>query len=146
MVSIGIDLGGTNIKIALVDQKKGGSSTQLLFPTRAELGKNQIFDTIKEQYLNCRIKKQCGANGYWNGACRGWLALIAVLYAIRLILPGWKREDVASEIEKRLDLRCTIDNDANLAALGSARFGVAKPIRQLYYDYAWNRRRRRYYI
>jgi glucokinase len=38
-------------------------------------------------------------------------------------LPGWKDENVYDELKKRTGLDSVIENDANLAALGSARFG-----------------------
>lgn len=125
MVSIGIDLGGTNIKIALVDQEKGFIDSTSV-PTRAELGKEQIFDSIKEQVLELSEKNNAKPMGVGMGL-PGMVSLDRRTVFNPPNLPGWKSEDVASEIEKRLDIRCTIDNDANLAALGSARFGVAKP-------------------
>jgi len=126
MVSIGIDLGGTNIKIALVDQKKGFIDS-ICIPTRAELGKDQIFDSIKEQVSELISKNKAKPMGVGMGL-PGMVSLDRRTVNNPPNLPGWKREDVAGEIEERLNLRCIIDNDANLAALGSARFGVAKPI------------------
>jgi glucokinase len=41
-------------------------------------------------------------------------------------LPGWKNENVYEELKKRTGLKSVIENDANLAALGSARFGVGE--------------------
>jgi glucokinase len=41
-------------------------------------------------------------------------------------LTGWKVENVADEITRRTQLKCVIENDANLAALGSAFFGVGR--------------------
>jgi glucokinase len=126
MVSIGIDLGGTNIKIALVDKKKGLIDSTSI-PTRAELGKDQIFDSIKEQIIELTSKNKAKPMGIGMGL-PGMVSLDRRTVKNPPNLPGWKKEDVASEIEKRLNIRCTIDNDANLAALGSARFGVARSI------------------
>lgn len=124
MVSIGIDLGGTNIKVALVDQKKGFIETTSI-PTRAELGKDQIFDSITEQVKELISKNKVKPMGLGMGL-PGMVSLDRRTVKNPPNLPGWKKENVASEIEKRLQIRCIIDNDANLAALGSARFGVAK--------------------
>jgi glucokinase len=41
-------------------------------------------------------------------------------------LPGWRNENVYEELKKRTGLKSVIENDANLAALGSARFGQGK--------------------
>src|SRR5690625_6552912 len=39
---------------------------------------------------------------------------------------GWKVERVSEELQKSTGLDTVIENDANLAALGSARFGAGK--------------------
>jgi len=122
MVSIGVDLGGTNVKLALVDKKKGFVSTTS-FPTRAELGKKQIFDSISEEIKELIQKEKAKPVGIGMGV-PGMVSLDRRTVKNPPNLPGWEVEDVAGEIERRVGLRCVIDNDANLAALGSARFGV----------------------
>lgn len=126
MVSVGIDLGGTNIKIALVDQKSGFIDTNSI-PTRAELGKDQIFDSIAEQVKEITGKNNINPMGIGMGL-PGMVGLDRRTVKNPPNLPGWKVEDVSAELERRLNLPCVIDNDANLAALGSARFGVASKI------------------
>jgi len=126
MVSIGIDLGGTNVKLALVDQKKGFLSTTS-FPTRAELGKDQIFDSITEQAKELISSQKAKPMGVGMGL-PGMVSLDRRTVKSPPNLPGWRVENVAEDLEKRLGLPCVIENDANLAALGSARFGVGKDI------------------
>ncbi|MBR9917297.1 ROK family protein, partial [bacterium] len=41
-------------------------------------------------------------------------------------LPGWETVHAAEEISKRTNLSCRIENDANIAALGSLHFGVGQ--------------------
>jgi glucokinase len=41
-------------------------------------------------------------------------------------LRGWKDEPVSEEIRTRTGFDCLVENDANVAALGSSRFGVGK--------------------
>lgn len=124
MVSIGIDLGGTNIKFALVHKKNGFISTTSI-PTRAELGKDQIFDSISEQIREMIQKEGIKPMGIGMGL-PGMVSLDRKTVKNPPNLPGWKSENVTYELEKRTGLRCVIENDANLAALGSARFGVAR--------------------
>ena len=45
MKAIGIDLGGTNIKVAVVHKKKG-ILEQTSVPTHAELGREHLLDRI----------------------------------------------------------------------------------------------------
>ncbi len=126
MVSIGVDLGGTNVKLALIDRKKGFIATTS-FLTRAELGKKHIFDSLSEEIKELIEREKAKPVGVGMGV-PGMVSLDRRTVKNPPNLPGWKVENVADEIEKRLGLQCVIDNDANLAALGSARFGVAKDL------------------
>jgi predicted NBD/HSP70 family sugar kinase len=49
------------------------------------------------------------------------------------ILPGWPGLNPKVELERRLDLRVEVDNDANLGALGELTFGTGKGARNLIY-------------
>lgn len=122
MISIGIDLGGTNIKAALVHREKGFLKTSSV-PTEADEGKDHVFDRIAMS-----IKKLLeGENEQLIGVGMGLPGMVSMdrkTVKNPPNLPGWKVENVSHEIEKRTGLKCVIENDANLAALGSARFGV----------------------
>jgi predicted NBD/HSP70 family sugar kinase len=48
-------------------------------------------------------------------------------------LPGWQRAGLADALAERLGTSLTIDNDANLAALGEYTYGAARNIRQFVY-------------
>jgi len=126
MVSIGIDLGGTNIKLALVDKEKGFITNKSV-PTEADKGKTHIFDTIAAEVQSLIDSENAEPVGLGMGL-PGMVTLDRRTVKNPPNLPGWKIENVAEEIEKRLGLHTIIDNDANLAALGSARFGVGKDI------------------
>ncbi|REL39231.1 ROK family protein [Rhodohalobacter sp. SW132] len=126
MVSIGIDLGGTNIKLALVDRDKG-FITKKSVPTEADRGKVHIFDRIASE-VKAIIKEENAEPVGLGMGLPGMVTLDRRTVKNPPNLPGWKIENVADEIESRLGLNAVIDNDANLAALGSARFGVGKDI------------------
>lgn len=126
MVSIGIDLGGTNVKLALVHEKTGFIKRKT-FPTRAELGKKQIFDSISDHVKALIDEENANPIGIGMGL-PGMVSLDRKTVKNPPNLPGWETERVADEMEKRLNLSCVVENDANVAALGSARFGVGKGI------------------
>jgi predicted NBD/HSP70 family sugar kinase/biotin operon repressor len=50
-----------------------------------------------------------------------------------VILPAWAGLRPVEEIQRRIGLRVTVDNDANLAVLGEARFGAARGARDVIY-------------
>ncbi len=49
------------------------------------------------------------------------------------ILPGWRGLDLASELERRLDLPVHVDNDANLGALAEYVLGAGRGARDIAY-------------
>lgn len=124
MIAIGIDLGGTNIKTALVDQKKGFIQN-ISIPTNADLGKDHVFDRIAMAVNELMDENDVEPIGIGMGL-PGMVAMDRRTVKNPPNLPGWKVENVAEQIKKRTGFECVIENDANLAALGSARFGVGK--------------------
>lgn len=129
MIAIAIDLGGTNIKTALVDRKKGFIHN-ISIPTHAELGKDHVFDRIAMAINELMEEYDVKPIGVGMGL-PGMVALDRRTVKNPPNLPGWKIENVSDEIRKRTGYDCIIENDANLAALGSARFGVGKSMNDL---------------
>lgn len=124
MIAIGIDLGGTNIKAALVDKKKGFIKTSCI-PTHADMGKDHVYDRIAmavSDLLDDHDKKPIGI----GMGMPGMVSMDRKTVKNPPNLPGFKVENVADALKKRTGYRCIIGNDANLAAFGSARFGVGK--------------------
>lgn len=129
MIAIGIDLGGTNIKTALVDQKKGFIQN-ISIPTNADLGKDHVFDRIAMAVNELMDENDVEPIGIGMGL-PGMVSMDRRTVKNPPNLPGWKVENVAEQIKKRTGFECVIENDANLAALGSARFGVGKRMNNL---------------
>lgn len=124
MISIGIDLGGTNIKAALVDNKKGFIETTSI-PTHADLGKEHVFDRIAMAVKDLLDEHDVKPIGIGMGL-PGMVSMDRKTVKNPPNLPGWKVENVADEVKKRTGFNCVIENDANLAALGSACFGIGE--------------------
>ena len=57
MKAIAVDLGGTNIKAAIVDQEKG-ILEQVSVPTYADLGKDHLLDRIADTILGLSKKHE----------------------------------------------------------------------------------------
>lgn len=124
MIAIGIDLGGTNIKAALVDKEKGFIKTSCI-PTHADMGKEHVYDRIAmavEDLLEDHDEKPIGI----GMGMPGMVSMDRKTVKNPPNLPGFKVENVADALKKRTNYCCVIGNDANLAAFGSARFGVGK--------------------
>lgn len=122
MKAIAIDLGGTNIKTAVVD-KDLGIIEQTNTPTHAELGKEHLLDRIAGTIHE--LAKKEGAIGIGLGL-PGMVNLEQTTVQNPPNLPGWDCVNAADEISKRTNLPCKIENDANIAALGSLHYGVGQ--------------------
>ncbi|RNC83881.1 MAG: ROK family protein [Balneola sp.] len=122
MKAVAIDLGGTNIKTAVVDSNEG-IIEQTSTPTHADLGRDHLLDRIAGTIEELTKKDDVvgiglGLPGMINNE------QTTVLQAPNL--PGWDNVNAADEITSRTGLPCRIENDANIGALGSLHFGVGQ--------------------
>lgn len=122
MKAIAIDLGGTNIKAAVV-HKDLGIIEQTTTPTHAELGKKHLLDRIAGTIEE--LTKKDGAIGIGLGI-PGMVNIDQTTVYHPPNLPGWDEVNAADEITERVGLPCRIENDANISALGSLHFGAGQ--------------------
>ena len=109
MYYIGIDLGGTNIKGALVSET-GEIAREVSRPTRVELGAEAVCDGIAAVITELSSGVDRTSTG-------------RVLYANNL---GWKNFDLRAAVKSRTGFDLRIGNDANVAALAEVLVGCAK--------------------
>lgn len=134
---IGIDLGGTNLKIALLDFKyriryKKILSTQRFIqplPARAGIIKKEslisaIIDSINKIIGNNRINRT-DILGIGLGL-PGPVDVRQGLVHFFPNIPGWKEVNLKSILERKLGLPVFLDNDANLMCLAEYKLGAAK--------------------
>ena len=124
---IGIDVGGTNVKIALVDSdgKIGYSNT---IPTRAEMGyeytinnmKQAIRDLLTETKLSAKDIERIGFG------LPGQVDFKSGIVRLITNIPGWVEIPLAKMIEDEFHIPTRIDNDVRCAALGELNFGAGK--------------------
>ncbi|MDZ7806065.1 MAG: ROK family protein [Gracilimonas sp.] len=120
MKAIGVDLGGTNIKAAVVD-KENGIIEQVTTPTQANLGRDHLLDRIADTVSDLVKKNEIIGMGM---GMPGMVSKDQTTINNPPNLPGWGSVNAAREMENRLNIPCKIENDANIAALGSLHFGV----------------------
>src|SRR5690625_4561293 len=111
MVAIGIDLGGTNIKAALIDRQNGFINT-VSVPTNADLGKEYVFDRIEEVVAELVSHSKEQPIGIGMGL-PGMVSMDRKIVKYPPNLPGWKVERVSEELQKRTGLDTVIENDAD---------------------------------
>ncbi len=129
---IGIDVGGTNVKIALVDSngKIGYSNT---IPTRAEMGYEYTINNMKQAIRDLLTETKLSAKDI-EGIGFGLPGQVDFKSGIvRLItnIPGWVEIPLAKMIEDEFHIPTRIDNDVRCAALGELNFGAGKGCQNL---------------
>ena len=124
MYYIGIDLGGTNIKGALVSET-GEIAREVSRPTRVGLGAEAVCDGIAAVITELSSGVDRTLLGGVGLGCPGTVddETGCVLYANNL---GWKNFDLRAAVKSRTDFDLRIGNDANVAALAEALVGCAK--------------------
>jgi glucokinase len=129
---IGVDIGGTNIKIAIVDLK-GHIVYSNSVPTRAEMGYEYTVENIKTTIKEClkesrnSIESVIGIGFGLPGQIDSEKGIVKLLPNI----PGWVNVPLASIIEKEFNVPVKIDNDVRVATLGELNFGAGKGCKNL---------------
>src|SRR6266550_1263476 len=116
--SIGVDLGGTNLRIAAVDV--GGQLVEkVTLGTKVSLGRDHVLNDMCEaiKHLSAKYKNSAKMLGIGIGV-PGIIDMETGLLRESPNLPGWADYPVRAEIERRLTTMVILENDANVAAFG----------------------------
>src|SRR6201981_1919488 len=129
--AIGVDLGGTNLRIAAVDEQ-GRLMEKVTLGTKTVLGRDHVLNDMCEAIRHASDKYK-GA-GKLLGVGIGVPGIIDMQTGMMREspnLPGWADYPVRSEIEKRLGAPVILENDANVAALGEKWLGAGRHVGDL---------------
>ena len=125
--NIGVDLGGTDIKVAVVDY----SGTVLYSdctPTEAHKGYGHIINNIIKAINNILQKNNLDISQIESVGvgCPGQVDPSIGMVKFLPNLPGWINIELADIIEKKLELKAGVDNDVRCAALAEHKYGAGK--------------------
>ncbi len=125
-ISIGVDLGGTNLRIAAVDEQ-GALVEKVTLGTEVSLGRDRVIDDMCDaiQRVSEKYKDSAPLLGIGLGV-PGIIDMQTGLLRESPNLPGWADYPVRAEIERRLNTIVVLGNDANVAALGEKWLGAAR--------------------
>ena len=129
---IGVDVGGTNVKIALVD-KEGSIVYSNTTPTRTEMGYEYTISNIKQAIIDL-MKETKTDKTTIEGIGFGFPGQIdcdAGVVRVSPNIPGWVNVPIAKIIEKEFGIPTKVDNDVRCAALGELAFGAGKGCKNL---------------
>jgi glucokinase len=124
--AVGIDLGGTNLKAALVHDDDGLVETARR-PTHADRGPDFVIDQIGRLAEQMRAEAPSGIAGVGIGS-PGAINWERTTVSQPPNLPGWTSVDLNARLSDVLDgdLPIIVENDANVAGLGSAFYGAGR--------------------
>jgi glucokinase len=125
-VVIGVDLGGTNIKIALVDPKKQQILKRGHLKTLAERGPDKIVADIGHSLMELWSWAQ--KNGFRVAAVGvGSAGIIRLSDGVVITspnLPGWNKFPLGERLGEQLQLPVFIENDVNCICYGEYWLGA----------------------
>tara|TARA_B100001971_G_scaffold212432_1_gene242614 strand:- start:2755 stop:3717 length:963 start_codon:yes stop_codon:yes gene_type:complete len=128
-LAIGIDIGGTNTKIALVNTS-GKIEAFESFPTKGSGNFESFSDTVFEtsQTLLESINKELNdIRGVGVGAPNGNFKNGSIINPPNL--KHWGTVNLTEPFKQRFGCDVHLDNDANVAALGEGKWGKAKELK-----------------
>jgi len=128
---IGVDLGGTNVVVGAMPVDGSREIGMRTLPTRADMGAAGVADRIAAMIENVilDVRRQTGAErDDILGVGIGSPGPLDRERGIVIITPnlGWRNYPLRDEVANRVNLRATLDNDANCATLGEWWCGAAK--------------------
>jgi len=130
--TIGVDLGGTNLRIAAVDETGQILRVDVL-ATEVQRGRDRVISemasVIRDHAL--QFSHQHTLLGIGVGI-PGIIDLAAGTLHSAANLPGWNDYPVRSDLEKRLGVPVVLENDANCAALGEQWIGAGRGVQDLF--------------
>jgi glucokinase len=130
-IYVGVDLGGTNIKVGICDEQ-GNLLHTYEGPTGTEEGPEEVLNRIA-QYVRKIVED---SNYDWEqvaGIGAGLAGFMDIPEGFIKLSPnlGWHNVPAKKILEEKLGKTVKIDNDANVAALGEAWSGAGKGVKNL---------------
>lgn len=124
-LAVGIDIGGTKIALATVDEE-GHIIEEITIPTQSTEGFNRsrqrIISAIEQllQTTDCAPSELAGIGIGCAGPVNPTLGTIHNPYT----LPGWEDAPIVQTLSDYFDLPTRLENDADAALLGEVHFGA----------------------
>ena len=126
---IGIDLGGTNVRVAKVTAD-GKILNEVKSPSYAQDGPAKVMENLKACIAQIPNLSECSGIGI---GVPGPVDTVRGEMVMSTNLPGFERYPIARELENEFHLPTYVDNDANVAGLAEALVGAGKGKLIVYY-------------
>jgi glucokinase len=128
--SIGVDLGGTNLRAAAIDER-GAMLEKIAGGTHLKAGRDAVVDDMVQAIAALRSRlgdRQLAGVGV---GVPGFILMDKGIIVGSNNLPQFENYPVRDEIERRLGAKVILENDANAAALGEKWMGAGAKVDDL---------------
>ena len=122
--TLGVDLGGTSIKLGIVSEK-GKILKKISVESKSAEGPDSVVDQIKKGIDEILSKSKKKLTGIGIGA-PGVVTVKKGTVENPPNFPGWEKVNLGKLIEKEFHKKVYVENDANAAAIGELIFGAGK--------------------
>jgi len=127
---IGVDIGGTNIKIVLVDPRRGSVIDQVDLKTSAESGADAIVTELGKTLAAMILKArddgiQVGVVGV---GCAGAIDLKEGSVSVSPNLPGWEGFPLQEKLTQILQIPVRVYNDVDCIGYAEYRLGSGREL------------------
>jgi len=126
--TVGIDVGGTNIKFGLVNRLGSILARTSLDTKKYHRNKQKLINALIEEIKFLICSKNLKSKDI-SGIGFGLPGLIDSKKGVINFLPnvpGWKNVPLKAIVQKKLSIPTFIDNDVNLITLGEWKFGAGR--------------------
>src|SRR5271163_3066250 len=128
--SIGVDLGGTNLRAAVIDSQRN-LLDKISGSTDLAAGRDAVIDDMVSSIETLRARLgEHNLRGVGIGI-PGFILIDKGLIIGSNNMPEFENYPVRDEIEKRLGAKVILENDANAAALGEKWMGAGREVDDL---------------
>jgi glucokinase len=128
--SIGVDLGGTNLRVAAVDTN-GVMLERVSLPADYSGGPGRVVEHIIETLEQIRASLGRTRLGGVGVGVPGFIDIEHGVVLEASNLPGFTGFAIRDELQRRLDTLVVLENDANAAALGEMWMGAGRGVKDL---------------
>lgn len=122
--AVGVDLGGTNIKIGIVSEK-GKIIKKDKIESKASEGPEEVISQIKKAISQILKGNKRKIEGIGIGS-PGVVSIKKGTVEYPPNFPNWKKVNLGQIIKKEFKMTVQVENDANTAAIGEMIFGNGK--------------------
>ena len=128
---MGVDIGGTNVKIVLVDPRQQQLLESVYLKTLAHRGPERIVADVASSVVE--LKRQAEAEGGLQLAglgvgCAGLIDLAEEAVLTSPNLPGWKNVRLGKMLKEKLHIPVLIENDVNCICYGEYLLGAGRSL------------------